>query len=64
MCCCAHLIDPASSSHCARGVNYRSLAGGGVHYMVFRLPCVSITNRRGEDVRTCAQFAAATESEK
>jgi hypothetical protein len=42
---------------CARGVNYQALAGGGAFYMVLRLPCLPISNRRGEQVRACAQHS-------
>lgn len=51
---CAHFLP--EQSHCAKGVGYMGLAGGGVFGMVLRLPCVPLLNRRGEEVRTCAQF--------
>lgn len=55
---CAHFTDPGTAC-CARGVNYQHLAGGGAFTMVLRLPCLPITNRRGEEARTCAQFGPA-----
>lgn len=57
---CAHFTDLGAAC-CARGVNYQHLAGGGVFTMVLRLPCLPITNRRGEDVRKCAEFSTAPE---
>ena len=52
---CAH-FQSLGAGCCARGVNYQALAGGGVFYMVMRLPCLPITNRRGEEARTCEHF--------
>jgi hypothetical protein len=51
---CAHFI--ADQPCCARGVNYQALAGGGVFTLIMRLPCVEISNRRGEEARACQQF--------
>ena len=54
---CAHFLP--EQSHCAKGVGYMGLAGGGVFGMVLRLPCVVLSNRRDE-VKTCAQFCNET----
>lgn len=53
---CAHFTDVRARC-CARGVDYQQLAGGGAFTMVLRLPCLPITNRRGEEARKCDQFA-------
>lgn len=53
---CQHFDHPGAEC-CAAGVNLQQLAGGGVHYMVLRLPCIPITNRRGEEARPCNQFS-------
>lgn len=53
---CQHFIDPAEACQCKAGVTYLALAGGGVHYQIMRLPCVPISNRRGETARTCAKY--------
>lgn len=53
---CAHFTP--EQSHCAAGVCYLALAGGGVFGMVMRLPCIPITNRRGEEARMCAKYLA------
>lgn len=55
---CAH-FDPGSSS-CAAGINYQKLAGGGTFTLVLRLPCLPITNRRGEDARPCKLYQEPT----
>jgi hypothetical protein len=55
---CAH-FSHLGAACCARGVNLQHLAGGGVFTLVLRLPCLPITNRRGETVRECAHFLAA-----
>jgi len=47
-----HLGEPC----CAAGINYMELAGGGVFTLVFRLPCLPITNRHGEEARRCELF--------
>lgn len=57
---CAH-FDPGAEC-CAAGINYQRLTGGGVHYMVLRLPCLPLSNRRGEEARPCAQFAQPTDN--
>lgn len=54
---CAH-FSSFGQPCCDKGVNYAKLAGGGAFYMVLRLPCLPITNRRGEEARTCAQYEA------
>jgi hypothetical protein len=33
-----------------------ALAGGGPFRMLLRLPCLPLSNRRGEEVRTCAKY--------
>lgn len=43
---------------CAAGVNLQKMAGGGAFTKVLRLPCLPITNRRGEDARKCDKFKA------
>lgn len=53
---CAHFTDVGHRC-CAKGVDLRVLAGGGAFYMVLRLPCLPITNRRGEQVKPCAQHS-------
>lgn len=60
---CAHFSHPGAAS-CARGVNLQRLAGGGVFTLMLRLPCLPITNRRGETVRECAQYLAAPTERK
>lgn len=52
---CAHFTDPAEAC-CALGVNYQQLAGGGVYGMVMRLPCLPISNRRGDQAQVCKQY--------
>lgn len=58
---CAHFQDPAAACACKAGVSYQGLAGGGRHYQIMRLPCVPISNRRGETASTCAQYAPEPE---
>ena len=58
---CSHFAP--EQSHCAAGVCYQALAGGGVFLMVMRLPCVPITNRRGEEARACVKFCGAANEE-
>lgn len=41
---------------CSQGINYATLAGGGPFYMVLRLPCLPISNRRGEEARKCGKY--------
>lgn len=38
---------------CDRGVNYLKLAGGGPFTLVYRLPCLDISNRRGQVEAHC-----------
>jgi len=52
---CAHFTH-AGAERCAQGVSYLALAGGGAFRMMLRLPCIPLSNRRGEVVRTCAKF--------
>lgn len=51
---CAHFVS--DSRCCARGVNYQQLAGGGAYSMIFRLPCVELSNRQGEVARECNNY--------
>jgi len=53
---CKNFQDPAEACACKAGVNYQALAGGGRHYQIMRLPCVPISNRRGETASPCAQY--------
>jgi hypothetical protein len=53
---CAHFTDMGELC-CAKGINYQALAGGGVFYMVLRLPCLPISNRRGEVASQCKQHS-------
>jgi hypothetical protein len=57
MAACAHFTH-AGEDCCARGVDYMKLAGGGAFRMLLRLPCLPITNRRGEEARACAKYQA------
>lgn len=59
---CAYFTDFGHRC-CARGVNYQQLAGGGTFTLVLRLPCLPITNRRGEQVRACAQHSDIEQKE-
>lgn len=52
---CQHFESPDAEC-CAAGVNLAQLAGGGRFYMVHRLPCIPISNRRGETARECSKF--------
>jgi hypothetical protein len=52
---CAHFTH-AGEDRCAADVNYMALAGGGAFRMMLRLPCIPLSNRRGEEVRTCAKY--------
>lgn len=60
---CAHFTDVGKPC-CARGVNYAVLAGGGVFTMLLRLPCVPLSNRRGEVARTCSKYQAPSADDK
>jgi hypothetical protein len=44
------------STRCASGVSYLRLAGGGAFLAVLRLPCLAITDRRGEEAQRCDKF--------
>jgi hypothetical protein len=48
-------FDPGSTA-CAAGIEYQKLAGGGAFTMVMRLPCIPISNRRGEEARPCTMY--------
>ena len=52
---CAHFTH-VGEDQCAADVNYMALAGGGPFRMLLRLPCLPLSNRRGEEVRTCAKY--------
>jgi len=56
---CAHFTDLGARC-CAAGVSYQQLAGGGTFTLVLRLPCLPITNRRGEDARPCKLYQEPT----
>lgn len=53
---CEHFVDPAEACQCREGVRYASLAGGGVHYQILRLPCIPLSNRRGETASRCEKY--------
>lgn len=53
---CQHFQDPAEHCQCQQGVKFAALAGGGTHYMLLKLPCIPISNRRGEVVSHCAKY--------
>jgi len=61
MCLCQNFTDPAEAPACKAGVNYAALAGGGAFYMIVRLPCVPISNRRGEVPSRCPKYQPETE---
>lgn len=54
---CPHFRAPEEHKTCAAGVSFLALAGGGVHNLVLRLPCLPITNRRGEVAVQCKAIA-------
>ena len=56
---CAHFTH-TGEDQCAQGVSYMALAGGGAFRMMLRLPCIPLSNRRGEEVRTCAKYQPGT----
>lgn len=58
---CAHFTRPEDEC-CRAGVEYAQLAGGGAFYMVLRLPCLPLTNRRGHEARPCASYQPAQEA--
>lgn len=60
---CQHFSTP-ESEYCAAGVNLQQLAGGGIFSMVMRLPCIPISNRRGEVASVCKQFKEGAQDEK
>lgn len=53
---CRFFQDPAEHCTCQQGVTYSALAGGAVHYQILRLPCVPISNRKGEVASKCQQY--------
>lgn len=53
---CQHFQDPAEHCTCQQGVTYSALAGGPVFGQVFRLPCIPITNRQGNEARHCPKY--------
>ena len=53
---CRYFQDPAEHCSCQRGIKFGALAGGGAHYKILRLPCVPITNRRGEVASRCDKY--------
>jgi len=63
---CVHFTH-VGEDQCAQGVSYMGLAGGGAFRMLLRLPCLPLSNRRGEEARTCTKYqpgaCLATESE-
>lgn len=59
---CIHFTGP-EEQRCAAGVSYLLQAGGGVHNMILRLPCVPISNRRGETARECKLFGVSHQLE-
>jgi hypothetical protein len=59
---CQHFRDPAEYRDCHCGVQYGTLAGGGVHEQIMRLPCVPISNRKGNEARHCAKYAPTASS--
>ncbi len=59
---CVHFQDPAAACACKAGVNYQGLAGGGRHYQIMRLPCVAISNRRGDTASTCEKYEPEPEA--
>lgn len=52
---CQHFTH-AGEDCCARGVDYMKLAGGGAFKMLLRLPCLPLSDRRGEEARACAKY--------
>lgn len=42
---------------------YAALAGGAVHYQIMRLPCVPISNRRGEVANRCDKYQPTPQGE-
>ena len=59
---CKFFTDPAEACACKAGVNYQGLAGGGVFGQIMRLPCVPISNRRGETPSPCAKYQPEPEA--
>lgn len=53
---CIHFQNPAEAQQCRCGVRYQALAGGSAHYMLLRLPCYELSNRRGEDISQCDKY--------
>lgn len=60
---CAHFTDVGKAC-CDQGINYQALAGGGVFTMLLRLPCLPLSNRRGEEARQCSKYQAPSADDK
>lgn len=60
---CAHFTHPDETC-CSEGISYQQLAGGGAFSMVLRLPCLPLSNRRGEVARTCNKYQAQRADDK
>jgi hypothetical protein len=60
---CAHFTNP-DESYCTQGISYQQLAGGGAFSVVLRLPCLPLSNRRGEVTRTCTKYQALSADDK
>lgn len=41
-----------------------SFAGGGAYTMVMRLPCIPISNRRGDVASVCKQFSEGVQCDE
>lgn len=55
---CKHFVNPAEACQCQQGVKYAALAGGSSHYQILRLPCIPLSNRRGEVASRCDKYQA------
>jgi hypothetical protein len=60
---CAHFTELGKQC-CSAGIDYMKLAGGGTFTLVLRLPCLPISNRRGEVARACAKYQAQGANDK
>ena len=56
---CPHFRAPEQHDTCAAGVNYLKLTSCCGHKLVLRLPCLPISNRRGEVVAVCKKVKEA-----
>lgn len=52
---CPHFQPPEQHTSCAAGVNYLALTGGGAFNLVLRLPCLPLSNRRGQVAAVCTR---------